>query len=357
MKIAVIIPTLEMAGAEIMCKNLVLELNKREFEVIVISLYKRNTTISKQLELNDIKVIFLDKKLGFDPRMIVKIKTVLDEEKPNVVHTHLDCLKYASIAARLSGINHCVHTVHNIAEKESGTVARLINKIAFKKLNVVPVALSQEVKNSIVNVYNLQKKDVPIVYNGIDLSKCIPKTSYVHKEKITFVHVGRFSEQKNHKMLIEAFCEFVQEYENAELLLVGKGDLLNDMKNLVEERNISNKVLFLGERDDVLNILHNADVFLLPSLYEGMPMSIIEAMGTGLPVIASRVGGIPSMIKDKETGCLINCNKHELISAMKYLINEKIREEIGRKALLSVQDNFSASIMADKYCKIYGDIR
>jgi len=354
MKIAVVIPTLETAGAEVMCKNLVLELKKRNIEVIVISLYDRKTTISAQLKANGIKVTFLDKKLGFDPRMILKLKSIFDKEKPNAVHTHLDCLKYSAIAAKLSGIKNCVHTVHNVAKKESGRIARIINTVAFKKLKVVPVALSEEIKESIVNTYHLQEKDVPIIYNGIDLKNCIPKTSYVWKEKITFVHVGRFSEQKNHKMLIEAFYDFIQEYEHAELLLVGKGNLLNDIKNLVEQYAISDKVLFLGERNDVLQILHDSDVFLLPSLYEGMPISIIEAMGTGLPIIATNVGGIPSMIQDKETGYLINCNKNELVSSMKNFTNEQIRKKCGKKALLFSHDNFSVSVMADKYYKVYG---
>ena len=230
MKIAIIIPTLETAGAEVMCKNLALELHKRNLDVFVISMYERQTAISQQLKQEGIKVVFLNKKLGFDPKMVFALKTVFDKERPTVAHTHLDCLKYVAFAAKLSGIHNCVHTVHNMAEKESGGVARIANFIIFKAFKVIPVALNPEVKMSIARLYHLSPKKVPIIHNGINLNECIPKTSYHSDGKLTFVHVGRFSQQKNHQMLIEAFKEFVYGYENSELLLVGKGDLLDDMK-------------------------------------------------------------------------------------------------------------------------------
>lgn len=353
MKIAMVIPTLEIAGAEVMCKNLTLELHKRKLDVIVISLYKRTTIITEELEKNGIRIIFLDKKPGLDLKIIGALKSIFNEEKPDVVHTHLDCLKYSATAAKLSGIFHCVHTVHNVAEKEADGVAKIINRYIFQKQKALPVALSQEVQKSIIEVYKLQKDKIPIIYNGVDLSRCIPKESYAGGDKITFMHVGRFSRQKNHEMLIEAFCDFAKEYKNVELLLVGKGELFHRMQEFAKTCAISDKIAFLGERNDVFEILHRADVFLLPSLYEGMPMSIIEAMGTGLPVIATRTGGIPTMIQDKETGCLIDCNKDELVNAMKEMVNEKTRERYGKKALIFANKNFSVSVMADQYCKVY----
>ena len=268
MKVITVIPTLELAGAEVMCKNLVLELNNKNYEVIVVSLYNRETIITQLLKDKGIRVIFLDKKPGFDITIISKLKRIFINEKPNVIHTHLDSLKYSFVAAKMAGNPRCVHTMHNLAEKESGRIARIINKIAFRYAGVVPVALSNEIQRSIMAVYKLEKKDVPIIYNGIDINECVPKTDYnVNESKVIFINVARFMYQKNHEMLIESYKKLTEQVIDTELWLVGRGELLGKIKEHVEKLHISNQVRFWGERTDVLALLNKADVFVLPSLY------------------------------------------------------------------------------------------
>ena len=353
MKVVIIIPTLGIAGAEVMCKNLAIGLKKKKIEVVLISLYNIKSILAKEIAEDGIKIIFLNKHIGFDWTMTGKIKEILKAENPDVVHTHLDCLKYSAIAAAQLDMNNCVHTIHNIAEKESPAITRIINKIIFKRLNVIPVALSEEIQESVANVYKLNKKNVPVVYNGINLNKFIPKDSYQSKGKMRFVHVGRFAEQKNHKLLIDAFYEFLQNEKNAELILIGKGELQKKVKKQVCDYQIESNVIFMGERTDVAEILHMADVFLLPSKYEGMPISIIEAMGTGLPIIATKVGGVPSMIQNNISGILIDCNKKTLVQAMLVLRNEKIREKLEKEALKKAIRYFSAEKMVNEYIDIY----
>lgn len=115
------------------------------------------------------------KKPGFDASVIIKLVHLFKKEKPDVVHTHIYASKYALPAAAIAGVKKKIHTVHNMAQKEQGSLGKKVNTFLYRHCGVVPVALSSEVKKSIGEVYGLQESIIPVVYNGIDLSKCIRK--------------------------------------------------------------------------------------------------------------------------------------------------------------------------------------
>ncbi len=352
MKIMQIIPTLELAGAEVMCENLTCELSSGN-DVIVVSMYDRKTPISERLKKRGIKVVFLDKKPGPDFSMVKKLRKVIREFKPDVIHTHLDCVKYAYPAGSKEGVKRFIHTVHNIASKEAWGIAAMINKRLFTKKGVVPVALSSEVRDTICSQYGLSEDKVPVIYNGIDLNKCACKTHYEFGNVLEFIHVGRFSKQKNHRMLINAFAEFVSDYKDAKLTLVGDGVLYDEIKELVKSKGIEDKVFFNGPTDNVFPLLERADVFVLPSLYEGVPMSLIEAMGTGLPIIATNVGGVPDMLNNNGEALLIDNDEKELVKAFNKMTDISLREILGQNALERAQADFTVKKMAGEYLKLY----
>lgn len=137
--------------------------------------------------------------------------------------------------------------VHNMAQKEQGSTGRKINSFMYKHCSVTPVALSNEVRRSIQQVYGLPEKQIPAIYNGIDLSKCSPKETYDIKDCYTFLHVGRFMEVKNHETLIRAFAKIAAAHENVKLQLIGEGELRTlQMEELVKSLKIKSKVDFLG---------------------------------------------------------------------------------------------------------------
>lgn len=351
MKVLQIIPTLNMAGAEIMCENLTYELIKKGHDVVVVSLYTLHSPITERLENKGVKIYYLNKKKGLDLSVIQRIKKVIKVEKPDVVHTHLDSLKYVGLATIFKKIK-IVHTVHNIAEKESGGIARKINCSLFKK-RVVPVALSEIVQQSIKRIYQLPLKRVPVIYNGIDLSKCIKKTEYCAKNPLKILHIGRFSTQKNHIGLLKAFKLFHKTYPNSKLQLIGEGERKAEAEQFVADNKLSEAVEFLGLKDNVYGYLHDADIFTLPSLYEGIPMTLIEAMGTGLPIVATKVGGIPDMLKDQESALLVDVDEEQIAGAfMELAQNEEKRARLGLAAKQG-SIKFSAELMAEKYLQIY----
>jgi len=354
MKIVQVIPYFCFGGAEIMCENLCYALAALGHRVTVVSLYDAHTPISERVEKAGIPIRYLDKKLGLDVSMVPKLVRILKEEKPDVVHTHLDVIKYAAAAAKLAGVKTCVHTVHSVAEREAeGTARKLINRTYFRMGWSVPVALSPQVQTSIANFYGLKKEKIPVIYNGIDLSKCVPKERYETGERVTLVHVGRFDIPKNHAGLLKAFQALHARFPQCRLNLVGDGELREEMEVLAGELGIREWVRFCGMQADVHPYLQEADIFVLPSIYEGNPMTIIEAMGTGLPIVAAAVGGIPDMLQNGENALLVPCETQAVCDACAALVeDEGLRERLGRRAR---QDSprFSAGYMAERYCECY----
>lgn len=354
MKILQVIPYFCFGGAETMCENLTYALSAMGHEVTVVSLYQERTPISIRMEEAGVKILYLDKKLGLDVSMIPKLMKIMKQEQPDVVHTHLDVIKYAVAAARFSGVKRCVHTVHNVAHEEAeGRLQKIINTVYFKLGWSVPVALSPEVLRTIVSFYGLKEEKVPMIYNGVDLGKCCPKENYSLSEPACLLHIGRFNEQKNHAGLLEAFSIIVNRYPNCCLKLIGDGDLREKIERRAEELGIREKVIFQGSQSNVYPFLQEADLFLLPSKFEGMPMTIIEAMGTGLPVVASAVGGVPDMLKNMESGLLVSCEPAEVADAVcKLLDSETLRKKLGGNALADSK-RFGAEYMAQCYCRVY----
>lgn len=352
MKIVQIMPEFGLAGAETMCENLTYELIKLGHNVIVISMYDYHSAITERLEKAGVDVRYLGKKSGWDFSTIKKIKKILKESKADVVHTHRYCAQYAVPAAIMAGVKRRVHTVHSVAKEENGKLARKLNKIFFKMNALVPVALSEKIQDTIIDEYRLKRSAVPVIFNGIILDKCQVKTDYSTTEKFKILHIGRFQDAKNHKGLIVAFEIFNRKYPNSELHLIGDGANKKEIEELVIAKNISDRVVFHGLQSDIYQFLPSMDIFVLPSLYEGIPMTLIEAMGTGLPIVATAVGGIPDML-DENSAQLVPVDTKAIAEAFeKYYCDEFFRMSHGKEAL-KLSDRFSAETMARKYINIY----
>lgn len=351
MKILQIIPNFDMGGAETMCEGLCCRLQELGNEVVAVSLYDCDTPITRRLTAAGIRLVTLGKHRGPDLGCMFRLRKLLREEQPDVLHTHLHALKYAAGAAKDMGIP-IIHTVHNVAEKEAGPDKKRNGKL-YKKGIAVPVSLSTEVQKSVMELYGLSRKATPVILNGIDLSNCVPKRDYRLHSPAQIIHVGRFYEQKNHTCMVEAMELLKREGVDATLKFVGDGPLMTDIRKLVRCKGLEDRILFNGISDRVFDLLHEADLFILPSKWEGLPMTVIEAMGTGVPVIASEVGGLGDMIITDHSGILIQPEAKALAEAIRELLeSEATRSRLGTNARMEVP-RFSAQTMAYKYQELY----
>ena len=353
MKVIQVIPNLYMGGAEIMCETLTLELVRNGVEVKIVSLYNYETPISQRLTKAGIEIVFLDKKRGMDLSIIKKLKEIFEYEKPDVVHSHLNAQKYAMIAAKQAAVPMRVHTVHSVADKELSKIDKMLAKRFYKKQRVIPIALSELIQQTIVNVYGISPASAPIILNGINLSNCLPKHDYSIGDTIKLLHIGRFSEEKNHKGLIDAFKIFHSFKPNSVLELIGNGNTFEEIQKYVAAQDLVSAVSFLGMKTNVYQYINAADIFILPSLYEGIPMTLIEAMGTGIPIVATNVGGIPNMLANNESALLTSVNSQEIADNLIRLSDDvELRKQLGQNALVRSQE-FSSREMARQYIKIY----
>ena len=352
MKIIQIMPEFGLAGAEIMAENLSYGLSNLGHEVVIVSFYNMETEITKRLLMHGFKLIYLDKVQGFDKSIITKLRKIFSEEKPAVVHTHRYVLPYV-FAASIGMPIKIIHTVHNIATKEVGSKQQILQKIIFHSKKVTPVAISPIVKKSILERYDLREDQVPMIFNGIDLERCIPKAEYNLHEGGTILHIGRFTTQKNHNRLIDAYEKVHHQFPQIRLKLIGSGELLDDIKKSIVDKGLESSVEFLGLQGNVYPFMNAADIFCLSSDYEGMPITLIEAMGTGLPIVSTNVGGIPDMIENGVSGQLVGLSDEELSTALvNYLKSKTLREKHGIAAKQK-STIFSQEDMTMNYLGVY----
>lgn len=351
MKILQIMPNFRLAGAERMVESLILELKQLGCDVAAVSLYDERSAITDNLEAQGINIYYLGKKRGPDISIPGKLLQVFRKERPDVVHTHLSVCKYVIPAAVLAKIPGRIHTVHNVAEKER--VPKRLQYFFYHFCHVLPVGLSPLVTRSVQQLYKLPPHHVPTIYNGIQLAKTVQKTTYHTGDTFHFLHVGRFAEQKNHAGIIKAFAAFHRKYPNADLTFVGSGELFEQVQEQIRTLGMEDVIKTPGQINNIIALYSHYDAFLLPSHYEGMPITLIEAMSSGMPIIASEVGGIPDMLRHQDSGILCTAESESIAQAMEQLyVNEALRQRIGQRALAD-SSRFSAQYMAEAYLEVY----
>lgn len=351
MRVVQVITALNLGGAQTLLENLSYGLAEEGQDVIVVSLESNHTATASRLEEKGIRVIYLGKNPHFDPKVFGKLAAALKELKPDVVHAHNIRKLYVLAAARKAGIRHIIYTVHNIAQKEQGLLGGLFSGIVFRTGMMVPVGLSPMVTESIKKRYHL--KHVPTIYNGTDLTCFHKKRDYQLHDHPTILNVARLDSQKNHKRLFEAFCTVCRQFSEAELVLVGDGVLAEELKAFAQELGIRDQIRFEGLQDDVAKYFEEADLFCLSSDYEGMPMTLIEAMAAGMPIVSTNVGGIPDMLQDETSALLVPAGAISLADAMiRVMSDEALRCRLGENAWRAGR-KFSHRRMAKRYLALY----
>ncbi len=356
MRVLHVIPNFGPGGAERLLVNLLEEFDRDRFDAAAVSLYPETGTIlEREIREKGIKVYYLNKRKGLDLRMIRELWCIFKDFRPDVIHTHLSVLRYALLPAFFCRIPVQVHTIHSIAQKEVDRVGKLIHWLAFRYVGVVPISISREVSVTVRNLYGHGIK-TPVIYNGIPTRKFSAYSNRKDEDNnIILLHVGSFSPQKNHKVLIEAFALVVKECSKLRLWLVGDGELRSDIENLVAQKGLQSYISFLGIRADVAELLSQCDIFVLPSDWEGVPLTILEAMAAGKPVIATAVGGVPELVKDGETGILIPPQDTQALAQaiLKLATNPEFGEQMGQTEQKLAQEQFDIARTAREYESLY----
>ena len=361
MKILQIIPSLHGGGAEKFVIDLSNELSI-ENEVIICSLYSidKDMFMTKSIDKN-VKIITLKKKLGLDIKIFFLVLKLVIKEKPDVINTHVRGLFY-TILAIIFTRNSFFHTIHNIAEKETSKLNQLFYKMIFKYFKVTPISISKEVLKSVKKVYGNVFNE--LIENGVKENPTTIKNTLVEKEienyKITsntkiFLNIGRISYQKNHQMLIDTFYDLIEDGHDIVLLIIGQDTTINKEYETPLKDKIKRNIYLLGMKENISDYLYFSDFFCLSSRYEGLPITLLEAMSMSTIPICTPAGGIPDVI-DKNTGFISNdftseSYKKEIITALN-TDDTKINEI--KKCLKELYlSKYKIETTAEYYLKLY----
>lgn len=284
-----VIPSFNVGGAEGLVLTYLRNYDRNCMDMKAVSFYAPNGSIyDKIIENEDLPVVYLNKKGPLDISFVKKLKEEIKKFNPDIIHTHMSALKYA-IMAGVAGKT-IFHTIHSEVLTDAGIYDRCINRFLFKRYKVTPIALHEGLKVETDRYYKCN--NTVVMSNGIDVDKFRKGVSIRSEIGIapdTFVlcHVGSFSYPKNHIFLIKVFKKVLDCKPDSCLILVGKGALEADIRRLVLDEGLEGKVLFLGNRSDIYNVLKSSDVFVFPSLYEGFGIAVLEAEASGLPIVVS----------------------------------------------------------------------
>lgn len=275
-----------------------------------------------------------------------------------------------SLANLLKIVNHSkpkkILFVNELEEGKEKNILQLnlcfIRDYAFNSLLFIPMfmltllAYLKNILSPIIKDYRV-KAEIKVIRGTTNLE--IEKPVKKQNNLVKIGCIARLDPIKGHKYLLKAFYQLVIEgFENVELILIGGGSELLFIKELINRYNIGEQVRCVGNQENVIPYLKECDIFVLPSLNEAMPISLLEVMAAGKPIIASRVGDIPNIINDHENGILINpkCENDIYLALKELILNQELRYKIGLNAYETFHQKFSARKFAEEYSRFYQEI-
>ena len=295
-------------GAESLVRDYCRLLEKDGFEVVVVTLYPFNHTANSKLLRNigireasifvdySIKTRILNRLFGF--YLIPKrLKKIIESEKPDCIHVHLSLLKYlAKIKKDLRGVK-LFYTCHSEPDKILTNKKDEFHaaKVLVETNNLQLIGLHKEMANELNCLFGVD--NTVVIRNGVDFGRFIynpdisgnlyRKEIGIPQDSYVIGHIGRFSYPKNHEYLVDIFESVLSRKKNAFLLLVGNGELLQEIVDKLNTKGLVGKYLVLSNRPDIPQLLHCMDVFVLPSRYEGLPVTLVEAQVAGIRCVVS----------------------------------------------------------------------
>ncbi|WP_028471265.1 TIGR03088 family PEP-CTERM/XrtA system glycosyltransferase [Neptunomonas japonica] len=367
-----IIYALGTGGLENGLVNIINRMPPERYNHVIICL-THATDFAKRITAPDVKVIELHKREGHDLGVYWRLQKLLWQLKPDLVHTrNLAALEMHALTLLLPGVKR-VHGEHGRDIYDLHGQNKKYNRLRKVMSYVVHryIAVSQDLENWLLTTVNIPREKVEQLYNGVDLTRfnhlddsakqnVLPPE--FAKNHLIIGTVGRVAAVKDQLTLLKAFDILVKSgselSDKLRLVIVGDGPLFTALKEQVHDLGLDEKVWLAGDRKDIPALLRSMDVFVLPSLGEGISNTVLEAMATGLPVVATRVGGNPELVDDQNTGVLVPVgNSEELARVLLDIVNDKDKlSAMGAAGLAKVQKQFHWDITVANYLAVYDEL-
>jgi glycosyltransferase involved in cell wall biosynthesis len=366
LKILKVATGLAYGGAETQLKNVALRLKQRGWSLSVVSMLPPKAYVD-ELESAGICVYNLRMRRKVpDPRAVLRLAAIMRRERPLLIHSHMI---HANLLARMTRlfvkVPVLICTAHSITE--GGRPRELAYRLT-DSLADITTQVSEAGKQRYIQVGAVPPHKVVCIPNGIDTSRFQPNpmVRQAVREQLgcapdafVWLTVGRLEPVKNHLDLLCAFREVAAVHPNARLLIAGQGSLQAATEQRIVELGLAERVHLLGVRRDIPDLLNATDAFVLPSLWEGMPLTLLEASATALPIVATDVGGNAEAVLEGKTGYLVPVKDTEaLAQAMLRVMNlsEADRSAIGQAGRAHVVQNFDLERVVDRWEALYREL-
>jgi len=331
------------------------------------------TDFRNRINKDAVQVYSLNKKPGQDFAVYVRLWRLLREIKPDILHTRNLSALEAQLSGLLAGIKHRIHGEHGRdIDDVDGTHPRYVMlRRLFRPVVQRYIPMSKDLEFWLINQIKVPTKKITQVYNGVDLSRfklsddkpvALLPPDFRSPGLMLIGTVGRLDPVKDQLTLVQAFIELVKTDPAAKnkvrLVVVGAGVLLPKLLELSREAGLDDLIWFAGERHDVADIMQTLDLFVLPSINEGISNTILEAMATALPVIATDVGGNPELVINDQTGYLVpKQDPIAMAAAFKhYLETPELLAIHGKAGRARCVSTFSLNRMITDYVSIYDNL-
>ena len=360
-KVLFIIWSLEKGGAERFLTTLLKNIDKTRIAPVVCCLNWKGVW-AREVEDAGVEVIELNKRGKFDLIAFLKLIKIIKNGKFDIVNTHLWAADVIGrMAAMFVGTKVIVSTAQNV-DIWKKSWHKNVDKLLSYRTNQV-IAVSGAVKEYYHNQVGIPLKKISYIPNAIETERFEDAKSgeYIYKvsgfsaNDFILACVGRLTEQKGQKYLLVSLSLLKPRYPNIKILFVGYGEDEKKLKELANKLGVQDSVRFMGYRNDIPQILSISSGLVLPSLYEGLPLCVLEAMAAGKPVIATDAGGTKEVIVNDKTGFLVPYeNSEKLSAAIEKLFNLPDQgKKMGEKAREVVNVDYSIRSVADQTAELF----
>lgn len=347
-----LLPHLNIGGAEMLVYHLVKHANHELFRPVVASWLGGG--VEDKIREQGVKTL----RIPSHPRIarLISIKRILDEQKVDILHTHLFIGGFYGRLAALTGNCKGILRTHHGLTFKTKSFRRIFFEKLFKPRTDYIVAVSGAVKNHIMQTCHFEQRNIIVIPNGIEVERFVTHRKSMNEVPV-IVSIGRLSKEKGCHILIKAIKILDNDGIKTKCVIAGNGPEMNALNQLVLSLNLNGCISFMGLVADVAPVLKSSDIFVLSSSQEGMSLSLLEAIAAGLPVVATGVGGTPEILLP-ETGWLIPPESPEALakSISAIIKNPEKSLDKAKKGQFRVSEKYTIKNTVSSYEAVYENI-
>ena len=355
MRIVQLAETLEVGGLERMAVALALAQQDAGHQVSFYCLFEAGP-LRKELDERGISVHEFHKPKVSHARLVWAMARQLRRDRADVLHAHNPGVHPVAVAAKLlSGVSICVNTRHSAVNSQGVPYRERYFRLAGPFTDQV-VFVCEDVRNRLLPRLRYRPEKCSVIWNGIATASFFdrPASPGMCAPKIRFGTVGRLVPAKDHALLIEAFAKIAGKYSGAELHIYGYGPLEQELRERISRLGLESRVTLEGRTDDAASALASLDVFVLSSVNEGLPLVILEAMAAGLPVVSTRIGGVPEVAPEHRVAWF--CEAGDVDGLAQAMAEAAGGGELAARgaAARRLAEQYDLAQMAARYEALYG---